>query len=148
MVDRPQQVTSDTKQILSDSVYRQEPLCLSPGLEPSHPSFSLAGWLVRDFHAVIRVSSGFVGDRRHGCPMRSTVALGREENRVLKQQLRGKRLRLTDAQRRRLAAKGKALAYCLFSRSVNQVPAQRWGDGHREIRWREEGGRWGYAARR
>ncbi len=33
----------------------------------------------------------------------------REENRVLKEQLRGKRLRLTDDQRRRLAAKGKKL---------------------------------------
>ena len=33
-----------------------------------------------------------------------------EENRVLKEQLRGHRLRLTDDQRRRLAAKGKILA--------------------------------------
>jgi transposase InsO family protein len=33
----------------------------------------------------------------------------REENRVLREQLRGRRLRLTDDQRRRLAAKGKAL---------------------------------------
>ena len=33
----------------------------------------------------------------------------REENRVLKEQLRGKRLRLTDDQRRRLAARGKAI---------------------------------------
>jgi transposase InsO family protein len=33
----------------------------------------------------------------------------REENRVLKEQLRGKRLRLTDDQRRRLAAEGKIL---------------------------------------
>ena len=33
----------------------------------------------------------------------------REENRVLKEQLSGQRLRLTDAQRRRLAAKGKAI---------------------------------------
>jgi len=32
-----------------------------------------------------------------------------EENRVLKEQLGGKRLRLTDDQRRRLAAKGKIL---------------------------------------
>jgi hypothetical protein len=32
-----------------------------------------------------------------------------EENRVLKEQLRGRRLRLTDSQRRRLAAKGKPL---------------------------------------
>ena len=33
----------------------------------------------------------------------------REENRVLREQLGGKRIRLTDDQRRRLAAKGKAL---------------------------------------
>ena len=33
----------------------------------------------------------------------------REENRVLREQLQGKRLRLTDNQRRRLAAKGKIL---------------------------------------
>ncbi len=33
-----------------------------------------------------------------------------EENHVLKEQLRGRRLRLTDAQRRRLAAKGKSSA--------------------------------------
>jgi hypothetical protein len=33
----------------------------------------------------------------------------REENRILKEQLRGKRLRLTDDQRRRLAAQGKIL---------------------------------------
>ena len=32
-----------------------------------------------------------------------------EENRVLREQLGGRRLRFTDAQRRRLAAKGKAL---------------------------------------
>ena len=32
-----------------------------------------------------------------------------EENRVLREQLDGRRLRLTDAQRRRLAVKGKAL---------------------------------------
>jgi hypothetical protein len=32
-----------------------------------------------------------------------------EENRVLKEQLGGRRLRITDDQRRRLAAKGKAI---------------------------------------
>jgi putative transposase len=40
----------------------------------------------------------------------------REENRVLKEQLKGKRLRLTDEQRRRLAAKGKALGRKLLGR--------------------------------
>ena len=37
------------------------------------------------------------------------VAYLREENRVLREQLGGKRIRFTDDQRRRLAAKGKAL---------------------------------------
>ena len=52
---------------------------------------ALAGWISREQDAVIEFL--------------------REENRVLKQQLGGRRLRLTDAQRRRLAAKGKALGY-------------------------------------
>jgi hypothetical protein len=37
----------------------------------------------------------------------ATIAYLVEENRVLKEQLRGRRLRLTDDQRRRPAAKGK-----------------------------------------
>jgi hypothetical protein len=37
------------------------------------------------------------------------VAYLREENRVLREQFKGKRIRFTDDQRRRLAAKGKAL---------------------------------------
>ena len=44
-----------------------------------------------------------------------------EENRVLKEQLRGKRLRLTDDQRRRLAAKGKALGRRVLSRIATIV---------------------------
>ena len=39
-----------------------------------------------------------------------------EENRVLKEQLRGRKLRLTDEQRRRLAAKGKRLGRRLLNR--------------------------------
>ena len=42
-----------------------------------------------------------------------------DENRVLKGQLRGRRLRLTDEERRRLAVKGKALG-----RSVLEVARQ------------------------
>ena len=45
----------------------------------------------------------------------------REENRVLKEQLGGRRLRLTDAQRRRLAAKGKALGYRMLSEVATMV---------------------------
>ncbi len=38
-----------------------------------------------------------------------------EENRVLKEQLRGRKLRLNDDQRRRLAAKGKQLGRRLLN---------------------------------
>ncbi len=50
---------------------------------------AVAGWINRDQQAVIDYLV--------------------EENRVLKGQLRGRRLRLTDDERRRLAVKGKAL---------------------------------------
>ena len=52
-----------------------------------------------------------------------------EENRVLKEQLGGRRLRLTDDQRRRLAAKGKALGRSLLGRVATVVmpdTIQRW----------------------
>ena len=39
-----------------------------------------------------------------------------EESQVLKEQLQGRRLRLTDEQRRRLAAKGKRLGRRLLNR--------------------------------
>ncbi len=44
-----------------------------------------------------------------------------EENRVLKEQLKGRRLRLTDTQRRRLAAKGKVLGRRLLERIATIV---------------------------
>jgi putative transposase len=50
---------------------------------------AMAGWITRQQDAVIDYL--------------------REENRVLKQQLGRRRLRLTDAQRRRLAVRGKAI---------------------------------------
>ncbi len=50
---------------------------------------ALAGWITRQQDSVIEYL--------------------REENRVLKQQLGRRRLRLTDAQRRRLAVRGKAI---------------------------------------
>ncbi len=37
------------------------------------------------------------------------IAYSQEENRILKTKLKGKRIRLTDDERRRLAVKGKAL---------------------------------------
>jgi putative transposase len=44
-----------------------------------------------------------------------------EENRVLKEQLGNKRLRLTDDQRRRLAAKGKPLGRRLLDKAAGIV---------------------------
>ena len=44
-----------------------------------------------------------------------------EENRVLKEQLNGKRVRLTNDQRRRLAAKGKALGRRLLTQVATIV---------------------------
>ncbi len=51
-----------------------------------------------------------------------------EENSVLKEQLRGRRLRLTDDQRRRLAAKGKVLGRRLMHQvAFGLWSARRWG---------------------
>ncbi len=44
-----------------------------------------------------------------------------EENRVLKEQLKGRKLRLNDDQRRRLAAKGKQLGRRLLNRVATIV---------------------------
>ncbi len=46
-----------------------------------------------------------------------------EENRVLKEQLKGRKLRLTDEQRRRLAAKAKRLGRRALNRSSTQSNA-------------------------
>jgi hypothetical protein len=48
-----------------------------------------------------------------------------EENRVLKGQLKGRRLRLTDDQRRRLAAKGRRLGRRTCGRSPRSSPPTR-----------------------
>jgi len=47
-----------------------------------------------------------------------------EENRILRGQLRGKRLRLTDDQRRRLVVKGRIFGRRLIEE--NRLPARPW----------------------
>ena len=56
-----------------------------------------------------------------------------EENRVLKEQLGGKRLRLTDDQRRRLAAKGKALGRRLLGQVATTVTPDTIMRWHRKL---------------
>ena len=111
---------------------------------------SLAGWIARQQDAVIEYL--------------------REENRVLKQQLGGRRLRLTDDQRRRLAVRGKAIGRRALTEVASlvtpntilrwhrQLIAQKWTHKRRcpgrrrimqviaelSIRMARENPRWGY----
>ena len=65
-----------------------------------------------------------------------------EENRVLKQQLSGKRLRLTDAQRRRLAVQGKALGRKVLGKFASIVTPDTILAWHRKLIARK----WDYSA--
>ncbi len=62
-----------------------------------------------------------------------TIDYLREENRVLKEQLRGKRIRLTDEQRRRLAAKGKILGRKLLGEIATIVTPDTILAWHRKL---------------
>ena len=57
------------------------------------------------FRLLLISVSGWISHEQH-----EVIDYLQEENRVLRQQLGGKRLRLSDEQRRRLAAKAKKLA--------------------------------------
>ena len=82
---------------------------------------AMAGWITRQQDAVVEYL--------------------REENRVLKQQLGRKRLRLTDAQRRRLAVRGKAIGRRALAEVASLVTPDtilRW---HRQLvaqKWTHE----------
>ena len=67
-----------------------------------------------------------------------------EENRVLKAQLGGKRLRLTDNQRRRLAVKGKAIGYKVLSEVATLVTPDTIMAWHRKL----IAMKWDYSSRR
>ena len=56
-----------------------------------------------------------------------------EENRVLKEQIKGKRLRLTDSQRRRLAAKAKILGTRMLSQIATIVTPDTLLAWHRKL---------------
>lgn len=57
---------------------------------------------IRSFHFVVAMVAGWLGREQQ-----AVLEYLKEENKVLREQMGGKRLRFTDAQRRRLARKGK-----------------------------------------
>ena len=73
MGDSPQQVTSNAKKILNESVHRQESLRVSRRFEPAHLPFALASRLMRNFDPIVLVSLGAVHNRRHDRTVGSRV---------------------------------------------------------------------------
>jgi hypothetical protein len=61
------------------------------------------------------------------------IAYLREENRVLREQLGGRRLRLNDVQRRRLAAKAKGLGQKLLTEMATIVTPETLLAWHRKL---------------
>ena len=65
MSDVAQQVTSDTKEILHESVHRPEALRVSGGFEPAHLPLALPRRLMGDLRSIVLVPPGAVHNRRH-----------------------------------------------------------------------------------
>ena len=65
MMDGPQEVAADTKEILNRSVYREKPLHVGSGFEPAHLALPLPGRLVGDFCPIVRVLVRAVDHGRH-----------------------------------------------------------------------------------
>ena len=68
---------------------------------------------------LLLVFAGWVNRRQ-----REVVDYLQEENRVLREQLGDRHLRFTDDQRRRLAAKGRALGRCVLNQLGGLVTAR------------------------
>ena len=65
MVSRPQEVSTDSEEILHDTVNRREPLELSGRLEPPHLALPLTRRLVGDLGSIVRVLISDVDHGRH-----------------------------------------------------------------------------------
>ena len=64
-MSRPQEVSTDSEEMLHDTVNRREPLELSGRRETPHLALTLSGRLMRDLRAVVRVLIGAVEHRWH-----------------------------------------------------------------------------------
>ena len=76
--------------------------------------------VIQPWQILVAAFAGWIGRQQD-----AVIEYLREENRVLKQQLGRKRLRLTDAQRRRLAVRGKAIGRRALSEFVSIVTPER-----------------------
>ena len=75
MMDGPQEVAADTKEILDGAVHREKPLRVGRRCEPAHLTLPLPGRLVRDFGPVVRVPVRAVDHgRHHGAAGRGVAA--------------------------------------------------------------------------
>ena len=73
MVNGPEEVAADTKEILHGSVYREKPLRVRGGFKPAHLSLALSGRLMRDLRSVVLVLPRAVHDGRHHGTVRRRV---------------------------------------------------------------------------
>ena len=80
------------------------------------------------FHFLLFTFAGWIN--RH---QQRVIEYLQEENRILKEQLRRKRLRLTDDQRRRLAVTGKLLDHKVLGEVANIVTPDTILTWHRKI---------------
>ena len=64
-MSRPQEVSTDSEEILYDTVNRGKPLELSGRREPPHLALTLSCRLMRDLRAIVRVLISDVDHRRH-----------------------------------------------------------------------------------
>ena len=76
------------------------------------------------FRLLLISVAGWLGQQQ-----REAIDYLREENRVLREQLGDRRLRLNDNQRRRLAAKAKGLGRAFFGKSRPSSRPKRFYDG-------------------
>ena len=74
MVSQPQEVSTDSEEILHDTVNRREPLELSGRFEPPHLALPLTRRLVGDLGSIVRVLIGDVDHRRHHGAARGAAA--------------------------------------------------------------------------
>jgi len=68
------------------------------------------------FRFLVTAIAGWANQQRQ-----DSIEYLREENRVLREQLKGKRIRFTDDQRRRLAEKAKSLGRCVLQNVATLV---------------------------